>query len=67
MQHPKIKTITIIIKTNLTFRKINITLNVIDIQTPKEARNEVKKCSSNVDTEPRLNDMWEWGPQFLRE
>lgn len=50
-----------------TFGDIHISLPVINIEAPQEARNKVKEISSNVVAKPCPEEVREWGPQGVRQ
>ncbi|KAL6952678.1 hypothetical protein U1Q18_042713 [Sarracenia purpurea var. burkii] len=50
-----------------TFGNINIVLQVINVEAPEETRAQVQEISSNVVSEPRLEEVWEWVPHTSRQ
>ena len=51
----------------MTFWEINIALQVVNIEAPEEAGDEVDEVGSNVVAEPRLEEVGEWVPHSVGE
>lgn len=50
-----------------TFRNINVPLEIVNVEAPKESRDEVDQGSTNVVTEPRLDEVRPGLPEICRQ
>ena len=50
-------------KTEMTFGEVDVALEVVDVEGPEEAGDEVEEGAAEEVAEPSLEEVGEWGPQ----